>query len=206
MQRACRHPRLNFTIRWSMKHFEDWSRLARCGVLSFLAWTAGCASQPGGGTSPAAATVPAAELRLSEFFKLPVGPRGLEPTDKLRGLAGKRVRVHGYLVQEEEPLPGLVMLTPVPVTLAELADGPADYLPPATLFAHVSGDNADRTLAYRPGLWTLTGTLELGSREEPNGRVSYARLNLDGIDTIRAPDGSAPVFVEPAVVTHGHHH
>ncbi|MDF9392259.1 MULTISPECIES: hypothetical protein [Methylococcus] len=193
-----------------MKHFENWPRVARYGVLSFLAWLAGCASQPAGEASrPAASlrqTKPAAELRLSEFFKLPVGPRGLEPTDKLRSLAGKRVRVHGYLVQEEEPFPGLFMLTPVPVTLAELADGPADYLPPATLFAHVSGENAKKILTYRPGSWTLTGTLELGVREEPNGRVSYARLNLDSIDPIEAPDGTAPVFVEPGAVEHGRHH
>lgn len=193
-----------------MKHFEDWPRVARYGVLSFLAWLAGCASQPVGEASRPAAflrqTMPAAELRLSEFFKLPVGPRGLEPTDKVRSLAGKRVRVHGHLVQEEEPFPGLFMLTPVPVTLAELADGPADYLPPATLFAHVSGENAKKILAYRPGSWTLTGTLELGVREEPNGRVSYARLNLDSIDPIEAPDGTAPVFVEPGAVEHGRHH
>ncbi|WP_367026970.1 hypothetical protein ABZN20_05110 [Methylococcus sp. ANG] len=193
-----------------MKNLEDRPRPAQCGVLLLLALVAGCASQPANDASRAAASapqaVPAAELRLSEFFKLPVGPRGLEPTDKLRGLAGKRVRVQGYLVKEEEPFPGLVMLTPVPVTLAELADGPADYLPPATLFAHADGENANKILAYRPGAWTLTGTLELGSREERNGRVSYARLNLDGAGSIKAPGNTVPVFLEPGAVEHAHHH
>jgi hypothetical protein len=98
------------------------------------------------------------------------------------------------------------MLTPVPVTLAELADGPADYLPPATLFAHADGENANKILAYRPGVWTLTGTLELGSREEPNGRVSYARLNLDGAGSVKAPGNTVPVFLAPGAVEHAHHH
>lgn len=210
MHCACRRPCLNFPTRWSMQNFEDRPAPGQCGVLLLLALTAGCANQPADDPSRAAASdpqaVPAAELRLSEFFKLPVGPRGLEPTEKLRGLAGRRVRVEGYLVKEEEPFPGLVMLTPVPVTLAELADGPADYLPPATLFAHATGENANRILAYRPGPWTLTGTLELGSREEPNGRISYARLNLDGAGSIKAPDGQAPVLLEPGVASHAHHH
>jgi len=54
---------------------------------------------------------------------MPVGPRGLEPTDKLLRLRDQRVRVQGYMVREEEPLPGLFLLTSMPVALAELADG-----------------------------------------------------------------------------------
>lgn len=51
-------------------------------------------------------------LSFRDFYKLPVGPRRLEPTHKLLTLREKRVRVQGYMVKEEEPLPGLFMLTP----------------------------------------------------------------------------------------------
>jgi hypothetical protein len=47
---------------------------------------------------PAGAT----ELNFSEFFVSPVGDRGLMLTEKLRGLDGKRVRILGYIVRQEE--------------------------------------------------------------------------------------------------------
>lgn len=119
------------------------------------------------------------ELKFKDFFKLPVGPLGLEASDKLLSLKGKRVRIVGYMVKEEEPMPGLFLLTPVPVNIPEKEDGPSDDLPGSTLFVHMPPADADKVLAYRPGLWELDGTLELGAKEEANGRVSYTRLILD---------------------------
>lgn len=119
------------------------------------------------------------ELNLKEFYKFPVGPLGLEPTQKLLALKDKRVRVTGYMVKEEEPSAGLMMLTPLPVSLAEKEDGPADDLPPATLFVHLPSADKNKPIAYRQGLWQLTGTLKLGNQEEANGRRSYTRLILD---------------------------
>jgi hypothetical protein len=126
-------------------------------------------------TLPAGVT----ELNLKEFYKLPAGPRGLEPTQKLLSLKDKRVRVTGYMVKEEEPTAGLLMLAPLPVSMAEKEDGPADDLPPATLFVHVPPADKDKFITYRPGLWQLTGTLKLGNSEEANGRMSYTRLIMD---------------------------
>lgn len=119
------------------------------------------------------------DLRFGDWFKLPVGRAGLEPSPQLRALDGQRVRVLGYVVGEEEPTPGVFMLTANPVTLAEVADGPADDLPPATLFVHLAPADAAKVVAHRPGLLVLTGVLELGNREEPNGRTSFVRLRLD---------------------------
>jgi len=34
-------------------------------------------------------------------------------------------------------------------------------------------------LAFRPGAWDLVGTLQLGAKDESNGRISYVRLLLD---------------------------
>src|SRR5262245_40026944 len=58
---------------------------------------------------------------LHEWFSTP------EPTDKLLRLWNQLVQVQGDMVKEAEPLPGFFMLTPTPVAMAELVDGPADY-------------------------------------------------------------------------------
>ena len=59
------------------------------------------------------------ELKFSEFFRQPVGSRGLEFTEKARSLDGKRVRVCGYMVRQAHPVERCLLLTPVPLTLHE---------------------------------------------------------------------------------------
>jgi hypothetical protein len=153
--------------------------------------------------SPAASV---AELRMSEFYKLPVGPYGLEPTARLLGLKGQRVRVRGYVVQEEEPSPGLFLLTPTPTSLAELADGPADYLPPATLFVHLPEPLRDKVVAFQPGIWEVVGRLDVGGRAEANERTSYVRLSLDDLDSARSPGGRPPALGERREGHDAHRH
>lgn len=118
------------------------------------------------------------ELKFSDFFVTPVGPRGLELTDKLRGLDGKRVRLLGYMVQRENAPQGKFLFTALPVQLHEHDSEFADDLPPATV--HVSVPTCrDRRVPYAPGLMLLTGMLSLGPREEADGRISLVRLALD---------------------------
>lgn len=145
-------------------------------------------------------------LTFNDFYRLPVGPKGLEPTETLLNLQGKTVRVEGYMVQEEEPLRGLFMLTSTPVTMAELADGPADFLPPATLFVQLPEDSPKRYVRHEPGLWKVVGRLDLGAREETNGRVSYVRLQLAGFDHVRAPGDQQPEWLDAPAAPHGHGH
>jgi hypothetical protein len=107
-------------------------------------------------------------------------------------------------VQEEDSLPGLFLMTPTPVALAERADGPADYLPGATVFVHLRADDTrQKYLAYRPGLWTVVGTLELGGREEPDGRISYVRLVVHDLSAVR--DSTGQVALLSADAPAGHH-
>lgn len=159
------------------------SVIACCALATLM--LAGC-NQQASKESPISAIAEAkktspetTELSLREFYKFPIGPRGLEPTEKLLRLNGKRVQVTGYMVKEEEPTVGLLMLAPLPVSMAEKEDGPADDLPAATLFVHPPIADKDKVIAYKAGLWRLTGILELGNREESNGRMSYTRLILD---------------------------
>lgn len=148
------------------------------GVFSLLLF--GCAHQATNKDTQKNVTLQAAtELGFREFYQLPVGPYGLEPTSKLLSLKGKRVSIQGFMVREEEAIPGLFMLTSLPVNIPEKEDGPSDDLPGATLFVHMPSEDSQKILSYRPGIWDLTGTLQLGAKEEANGRVSYIRLLLD---------------------------
>ena len=121
----------------------------------------------------------ATELSFREFYKLPIGPNGLEPTAKLLSLKDKRVHLKGFMVKAEEPVAGIFMVTLVPVNIPEKEDGPSDDLPGATVFVHMPAEDRAKILAYRPGMWDLVGTLQLGAKDETNGRISYVRLLLD---------------------------
>lgn len=118
-------------------------------------------------------------LRFEQFFRMPVGPRGLEPTPTLLALNGQRVRLFGYMVLHDSPSPGVFLLSPVPVTLAEQADGAADDLPPAVVTVSLPKALSGRVAPYVPGILMLEGILGVGDRDEPDGRRSLVRLQLD---------------------------
>lgn len=122
------------------------------------------------------------DISFNEFFKMPIGPRGLEPTEKLLSLNNKRVRIVGYMAKEDDPNPGLFMLAALPVSVGEKADGMADDLPAATLFVHMPPQDAEKILTYRPEAWVLTGTLQVGNKEEISERVSVVRLIMEKSD------------------------
>ena len=63
-----------------------------------------------------------AELHFSEFFRLPAGPLGLEFTERLKSLDGRRVRIVGYVVGSDVPSPGRFILSPYRIMLATAAD------------------------------------------------------------------------------------
>ncbi len=140
------------------------------------------------------AEVPA-ELNFSDFFARPIGPRGLEPTARLKAASGHEVRLVGFMVQRESPQAGQFLLTPRPVAMAEHADGEADDLPASTVTVLLPEAQRARFIAHRSGPLALTGRLEYGPAEDATGRVSWVRLHL-------APDALA---AEPAdTLTHSH--
>lgn len=117
------------------------------------------------------------DLKFGDFFKMPVGPLGLEPTGKLLGLDGRRVRIIGYLARQDVPTNGLFYLTPFPVELSEEDEHLADDLPPTTVF--VSMPSGNPPTLHSGTLVRLTGRLLVGAKEEPDGRVSTVRLIPD---------------------------
>jgi len=118
------------------------------------------------------------ELKFSEFFVTPVGPRGLTMTDKLLALDGKRVRMAGYMVEQEKGSPGAFLFSALPVHVHDHDSELADDLPAAVVRVTVPTCR-DRKVPYAPGLMLLSGTLSVGPLDEPDGRISLVRLALD---------------------------
>lgn len=119
------------------------------------------------------------DLKFRELFKLPVGPKGLDTTDKLKSLDGKRVRIVGYMVQQDPPIAGGFMLSPLPVAAGDADDAYADDIPASAIFVTLP-KGADTVVPPLAGLIQLSGTLRVGAREMAGaGRVAPAVLELD---------------------------
>jgi len=118
------------------------------------------------------------ELKFRDIYKLPAGPKGFEPTDKLKSLDGKRVRIVGYMVHQEHAPAGEFLLSPLPVMLGDEDESFADDLPASAILVELP---KARTLAIPalPGLLQLSGTLRVGMRADASGRATAARLVLD---------------------------
>jgi hypothetical protein len=121
-----------------------------------------------------------AELKFRDVFKLPAGAKGLEPTDTLRKLDGKRVRIIGYMVQWETPIASGFLLSPLPVAAGDEDESLADDIPPSALFVSLP-KGSDAVVPNLPGLIKVSGTLRVGAHEVAGAnRVVPARIELDG--------------------------
>lgn len=117
-------------------------------------------------------------IKFGEFFRMPIGPLGLEPTEKLMALNGKPIRLVGYMVKEEIPTTGRFLLSPLPVSLGDEDESLSDDLPATAVSVRLQGAR-NRVTPYVGGLIQITGNLEVGARDEADGRVSSVRLLLD---------------------------
>jgi hypothetical protein len=138
------------------------------------------------GATPAA---PATPVSFEEFFD--PSPRELLPSAKLRSLEGQRVRLVGYMARLEQPMVGGFFLASRPVVCDEAGEGTAD-LPPSAVFVVMRAYDG-KEVPFSPRLLEVTGRLEIGARNEPDGRVTRLRLVLDRRDpppVPRSPPGS----------------
>jgi hypothetical protein len=145
------------------------------------------------------------ELKFQEFFVRPVGPRGLEFTEKLRSLHGRRVRVLGYMAHSDVPSAAeTFMLTPYPVEIHDHDNHLADGFPASVVHVRMPAGSAERP-AHTRGLLLLTGRLEVGGQAEPDGRVSLVRLELEPRrgSIRRVEGGGAVVTVKGAQALRG---
>jgi hypothetical protein len=124
------------------------------------------------------------ELKFGELLESPVGDRGLRLSEKSKSLEGKRVRLLGHMVQQDNPIPGMFLLSAIPVQLHDEHYGLADDLPATTVFVSTPSE-PNAIVQYRPGLLLVTGVLSVGNREELDGRVSTFRIALECPETVR---------------------
>ncbi|MCX5689405.1 MAG: hypothetical protein NTV94_06395 [Planctomycetota bacterium] len=150
-------------------------------------------SRPGAAAAPAqASALPAAvppsapvkvevatELSFQDMFVTPIGPRGATYAPRLLELAGKRVRLKGYMVRRATYTPGRCVLTQVPMQLNEREMGMADDLPVTATWVDMPGGRGG--LAHAGGLIEVTGLLSLGPRKETDGRVSHVRIVAESL-------------------------
>ena len=127
---------------------------------------------------------PPQSLGFSEFFKRPVGPYGLEPTQKLLSLSGRPVTLTGFAVQGLGRAEGPWILSPVPMRLGDEDESLSDDLPSS--IAHLEGLSQNLQEGFRNclGKLAITGTLGLGPRREADERISYVRVRVDRLQCI----------------------
>lgn len=118
---------------------------------------------------------PIVELSFKDFFD--TGASELKPSRKLISLTGKRVRLIGFMSQMEEPPVGAFYLCPRPVLADESGGGTAD-LPPESVLVIVPSSHGKKIL-FMPERLETVGILDVGRREETDGRISFIRLLLD---------------------------
>lgn len=118
------------------------------------------------------------DLNFSELLEGRVTARGISISPKAMSLDRKRVRIVGFMVRQEDAPRGRILIAPVPVQLHDEHYGLADDLPAATIF--VSTPRADKpAIQYTREPLTVTGVFSVGNREEPDGRISLFRMEMD---------------------------
>lgn len=145
------------------------SRLLVLPLLSLVCALAAAAGEPSSEATP---------LAFADFYKRPVGPRGLEPGARLLALAGQRVELAGHLVQRSDPS-GPLIVAPVPVVLGDEDESFADDLPAGVAYLHPLDARTAELLQNCRGAVRVRGRLEIGRVAEDDGRQSFVRLQAD---------------------------
>lgn len=134
-------------------------------------------------------TSDASPLELQAFFKLPIGPKGLEVSDKVLKASGQKVQLTGYMVKSEVPTPGVFMLAPRPVQMSEHADGDANDLPASVCWVYLDDRQKNWVVPHVPGRLTVEGQFTFKRIEAADGSVAWFHLHL-------APDAVSAVHPE----------
>lgn len=127
------------------------------------------------------------ELKTADIYVLPAGPRGLEFTSRTKSLHGAKVRIEGHMVRHFHEDAAAFLFTDVPASHNQAEYMLADSLP--TGLVHVILPVIPgRAPAWRRERITVFGTLDLGSRQEIDGRISHVRLVADYVADAKTQD------------------
>ena len=147
---------------------------------------------------PATNALPPLPPHVSCFFRQPIGPRGLEHTERLRSLEGRRTRIHGADEAGEPLISPRELLDPTDTTqqanehdqnmttkkLFQLAMAAA--LPATAIANNITGPSSSESsylLSARPGVVTVS-VLTVGDSVnfKPDGVTPYRLVGIpDGL-------------------------
>ena len=147
----------------------------------------------------------ATPLELQALFKMPVGPQGLEVSDTVLNASGKKVRLTGYMVKNEMPMPGVFMLAPRPVQMSEHADGEANDLPASVCWVYLDDRQKNWLVPHVPGLLTVEGQFTFNRIEASDGSVAWFHLKL-APDAVNAASSDARSSHGLGQLHHSHSH
>ena len=116
-------------------------------------------------------------------------PDGFRPSATLLSLNGKRVRVSGFMVNQEEPFPGGFTLCEIPVFCDEEGGGDADI--PAKSVRVVVRGLAGKPSPYTRQPLSVTGVLSVGRDIDADGHVTFIRLLLDRLKDLPPAERAA---------------
>lgn len=131
-------------------------------------------------------------LEFQTFFKMPLGPKGLEVTDKLVQADGQFVRLQGFMVKSEIPMRGSFILSPRPVQLSEHADGDANDLPASACWIYLDSSQKNWVVPHIPGPIAVEGIFNFKRMEAPDGSIAWFHLQLmsDAVSEIQPEKNS----------------
>jgi hypothetical protein len=144
-------------------------------------------------------------LELQAFFKMPIGPKGLEISDNVMTASGQKVRLTGYMVKNELPMPGVFMLAPRPVQMSEHADGDANDLPASVCWVYLDDLQKNWLVPHVSGLLTVEGQFTFKRIEASDGSVAWFHLNL-APDAVSAISSEARLSLGHGPLQHSHSH
>lgn len=117
-------------------------------------------------------------LHFGDLLQHPIGPHGLEITQKAKSIHGQNVRLRGYMVKSEEDSIGQFYFAPLPIQLSEHADGPANDLPASAVLVKLDPSQANWAISHKAGALVLEGILRIERNEDAQGTVSWFQLQL----------------------------
>lgn len=142
-------------------------------------------------------------VTFQEFFKSPIGPKGMEFTPKALALQGQRVSLSGFMVKTDLLRQGRFFLAPKALEVNEADDGPANDLPVHTVLVKLDPSQASLVLAHQEGVMRIEGKLDIGREENNLGEVSWIRLLASPL-AVNVMATDAPVSLPSEKIPSGH--
>ncbi|MEO7917531.1 MAG: hypothetical protein ABIR16_07785 [Dokdonella sp.] len=115
------------------------------------------------------------DLKFRDLFRLPVGPKGIQASEQLQALDGRRVRMVGFMVRSNEPRHSSFILAPMPVEISDEDEAEADDIPFNSVLVTLP-ESLDSTIPNLAGLIRVTGVLRVASVEDTDSERMFSVL------------------------------